>query len=212
MPKRINIKGERYGRLVVIKSLKDKNGKTRWRCRCDCGQVKDTGTHQLRGGNTRSCGCLTRERLNAKPTRRTHGYTGIPEHVVWKGMRARCNNENHAAYKNYGGRGIKVCKRWNKFSNFLADMGKRPSSKHTIERTDNNKNYEPSNCEWVTRKVNCDNRRDTVVLTFKGRIQSLTKWAEEYNIKNTTVHNRLKLGWTIKAALSTPVKQYRRRA
>ena len=167
--------GLRFGSLVAV-STESRNGRYWYFCDCDCGQslwVAGGNLHSERG--TQSCGC-------SKDGNPTHGLSKTPEFAIWKGMRKRCNNPNDPTYKHYGARGIKVCKRWDKFENFLADMGKRPSPKHSIERKKVNKGYSPSNCIWLLRKHQAWNRRDTVYVTYKGVKKSLREWSKELGI------------------------------
>lgn len=153
--------GDRYGRLVVIEYAGSRKGQREWRCRCDCGTEGVWPTIVLRTGTTRSCGCLRQEMLLARITK--HGLSKTPAYSSWKGMVHRCTNPKHSSYGEYGGRGIIVCDRWNPhagglFENFLADMGERPSGK-TLDRIDNDGDYEPGNCRWVTPARQAANRR-----------------------------------------------------
>ena len=153
--------GKRYGRLLVIGlASKTDNRKRRfWNCRCDCGTSVVVLGDNL-SGNTKSCGCFQRDR--ATESHATHDGCGTPEYSTWCNMKNRCSNPTLAQYKDYGGRGISVCKRWRtSFENFLADMGERPGSDFTIERVDVNGNYEPSNCIWLHRTEQNKNKRST---------------------------------------------------
>jgi hypothetical protein len=126
-----------------------------------------------------------------------------PERTAWMNMRKRCFNPKNPEYKNYGGRGITVCDRWLSFEAFLEDMGERPSSKHTLDRyPDNNGNYEPGNCAWRTQKEQMQNRRVNHWITFDGRTQTISAWAEETGFTPGKIWNRLNLGWSVERALT----------
>lgn len=147
--------GDRFGRLLVIGS----DGRQKSVVRCDCGVEKSVRRGNL-GRTTMSCGCLRSETSRERGLNKiSHRLTLTPEHHAWVSMRQRCTKPSVVAYKNYGGRGIKVCERWEKFDNFIKDMGMRPSSDHSLDRVDVNGNYEPSNCRWATSLEQARNRR-----------------------------------------------------
>jgi len=143
----IDITGRRFSRWVVLSLYaKGAGAHATWVCQCDCGTRSVVDGVHLRRGKTRSCGCLRTEQLT------THGYTAgytRSTYRIWDAMRQRCTNPNHSHYRRYGGRGISVCHRWlHSFEDFLADMGPRPEG-YSIERINNDGNYEPSNCKWI---------------------------------------------------------------
>lgn len=156
MPPVIDLTNKRFGRLVAKERAPNMGRRAAWLCLCDCGNTHTVSSNILQRGTTRSCRCLLNE------WRLTHGLTRRgkihPEYGVWKTMRQRCSNPNRNSYPNYGGRGIKVCERWSKFENFIADMGPRPAG-YTIERLNNNGNYEPTNCKWIPLSDQGKNRR-----------------------------------------------------
>jgi hypothetical protein len=155
MPPSIDLTGIRFHRLVAVKAVVVA-GVRRWVCKCDCGNESTVRTAALRNGNTGSCGCWKREVLPAATTK--HGLSTHPLYATWKGMRNRCNNPRAPRYKDYGGRGIAVCKRWDKFQNFLADMGERPPGT-TLDRKNNDRGYSKRNCRWATPAEQSSNKR-----------------------------------------------------
>jgi len=172
-------------------------------CSCVCGSVRVVRTNNLASGNTTSCGCLNSE-LVAKCNvthNTTHGESDkTPEYLCWCNMQKRCCNPNHKAYHSYGGRGIHICERWrgpDGYSNFLADMGRRPSKSHSIDRIDVYGNYCPENCRWATSKEQTRNRTTTRLVTHNGKTQCLTDWAAELGTGRVTLARRLKRGLTL---------------
>lgn len=148
--KRIDLTGRVFGHLTVISFERADPQGAVWRCSCTCGVLRLVRSSRLRSGKTHSCGRCSKVK---------HGMVNIPEYVVWKGMRQRCNDPNHKNYDDYGGRGIRVCKRWDSFELFYQDMGPRPSGNYTIDRKNNLGHYTPSNCRWATMKQQNNNRR-----------------------------------------------------
>lgn len=137
-----------------------------------------------------------------------HGGCDLSEYAVWRDMRHRCSNPKIRNFSRYGGRGIKVCDRWNDFSLFLADMGPRPSPKHSIDRENNDGNYEPGNCRWATRKVQNRNRINNRRIEFRGETKILLDWAKELGLSFGCLHGRIDRGWTIEQALTEPANRH----
>lgn len=199
MTTRQDLTGQRFGRLTVISldPIRSKSGRARWFCKCDCGGQCVSEALNLRQGSTNSCGCYSRQRSSEAKT--THGLSKMPEYSPWKAMRKRCNNPNTESAHCYIGRGITVCDRWSDFTLFLEDMGPRPSPLHTIERRDNNKGYEPSNCYWATRAEQGVNTRRNIVLP-DGSL--LAQRIRESGIKPSIVYKRLRRGCSVERALT----------
>lgn len=205
MPPSIDLSKQRFGRLIVTKRVdNNKQGKSCWLCLCDCGKNTIVYSGSLKNGDTRSCGCLQKEIVikhgHSTRTKVSRTYNS------WHGMITRCINFRHKKYHNYGGRGIKVCKQWMKFENFLADMGDVPEG-YQIDRIDNNKGYYKSNCRWVTPKQNGRNKRNNHLITYDGKTQCMSAWSEETGIAKSTILYRLKHSWSISKSLTTPVRK-----
>lgn len=208
MPAKVDLNGMVFGRLTVlsfaghlIEGTKQRKRRL-WCCQCECGKTVNVPTSNLTSGNSTSCGCM---RFGGKPGNPTHGQSRTFEHRVWKGMRQRCLNPLNAVYRDYGGRGIRICERWDSFENFLADMGPVPGPKHSIERKDPNGNYEPDNCVWLPKRRQSRNRRDTIRLAFNGETKPLIEWAEHLGLSYKALRARRDRGWTDEQILTTPV-------
>lgn len=197
--------GKRYGRCLVLSiSHRNKDSIAFVNIQCDCGNTKKIRLISLRNGSTVSCGCYHLERQ--KTQRLTHGKSDTNEYHVWAGMLDRCRNVNNIKYKDYGGRGVTVCERWtNSFPAFLYDMGVRPTDGHTIDRINNDGNYDPSNCRWATRLEQNRNTRANIRATYMGEEKTLIEWAEIAGLKLKTLHSRLGYGWSMERAMTEPV-------
>lgn len=202
-----DLTGRKFGRLLVLGRCNDRLGFF-WTCRCDCGSERVASSDALRRGKVRSCGCL-RVDANVAKSRR-HGKSKTRVHQIWLAMRSRCQNPNMRAYHRYGGRGIKVCDRWREFEKFLADMGE-PGERESIDRIDNDGNYEPGNCRWVTQKAQMRNRHCNRLLTFQGKTQTVVEWAEELQISEDVLGRRVRKGWDAARALTTDYVRRKRK-
>ncbi len=201
--------GKRFGELLVIGEgiphIRESGAMTRkWRCLCDCDNIIDVFPDSLIGNRTVSCGCSRYLRMAEKIT--THGATKnhsqTGEYGIWLGIKSRCK------HKQIGYADISVCERWTckeGFSNFLTDMGPRPSKKHSIDRIDNKGHYCPENCRWATIAVQARNKSTTKLITFNNKTQCITDWGIELGISNKIISKRLKDEWTVEEALTTPV-------
>lgn len=197
----LNLTGQRFGRLVTI----ERAGLTRthqllWRCRCDCGELRNVVSASLRLGRTRSCGCLNREAVASRS--RTHGGSSRPEYFIWTRAKDRFFRPSHNRYKDYGGRGITMCDWWrDSFANFFQDMGPRPSSDLTLDRIDNDGPYAPDNCRWSTRAEQRRNSRYLRWIEFRGTRMICADWAAQLGLDPSSLRERLRT-WPIERALS----------
>ncbi len=201
----VDMVGRRYGKLVVVsRSGSSKLGHAMWECQCDCGSFKVVDGSNLRVGLVKSCGCMQYDFMRGGLFK-THGMSGTSTYRTWASMRQRCNNENDDKYSRYGGRGIKVCDRWNDFENFYVDMGERPKGM-TIDRLDNTKGYFLSNCRWAACRIQQNNRRNNRIILFNGKSQTIAQWSRDTGIPYSVIYSRLtRLGWTIEKSITTPV-------
>lgn len=198
------IEGSVFHRLTVVKATDRKRGNaTIYECICQCGKTVFTDKYKLQTGHTKSCGCFKLDNLSAIKLK--HGMAKTPEYKSWAGMKERCSNASLKGYRNYGGRGIKVCERWlNSFEAFFADMKKKPSPKHSLDRIDVNGDYSPENCRWATDREQAANRRDTTKYLFNGEMMALSHIAEIVKIPQTTLCRLVRRkGMTIESVISS---------
>lgn len=185
-------RGKKFGKLTPLVCRRhSKNGKYGWECLCDCGNSTFVLTGNMVRGISRSCGCL-RRKISKETLRKrlsnSHHMTKSREYRTWQGMKARCYKKSHIGYKDYGGRGIRVCDRWlNSFENFLLDMGSKPVDK-TIDRIDNDGDYSPSNCRWATHHEQEHNKRNSIILTYNGKTMCLTQWADYLRVNRSSLY------------------------
>ena len=197
-------------RWTILELVRTKgNRNTLARCVCNCGTEKTVQLGSLKNGNTLSCGCLKKERLT------THGQGGngkqSPAYRSWDAMIQRCTNQKDKRYQDYGGRGITVCPEWLDFEAFYRDMGDRPAGT-SIDKIDNNGNYEPDNCRWATGSEQQRNKRNNKFVQYQGKLILLAELADITGIANSTLRNRIfELGWTVEQAASTPVGESRQK-
>lgn len=201
--------GDRFGSLVIVDETvtRAKNGRALWQCQCDCGTRCVVQGTRLRLGLTKSCVSCGRAAGSiitaAKRTR--HGMWRSSEYRIWVTMRQRCQNPKTPNYVGYGARGITVCDRWQTFENFYADMGARPSMRHSIDRIDNDGPYSPENCRWATPTEQASNTKSNHRLTYGGRTQTMSQWAREIGVPFSVLDSRCrKLGWSTERALTEP--------
>lgn len=216
MSKIRDITGQKFGRLTVLHADGRIRSEVAWVCRCECGAVVRTTKNHMSSGNTQSCGCLAKENSSARAV--VHGRYKAPSgsykvaaFACWKAILKRCLDEQSEDWPRYGGVGITVCEQWMSFENFLADMGDRPSKKHTVDRIDGTKGYEPGNCRWATRRQQSDNRTVTVWVEHDGQKRSIREWSELTGLNYATIKSRIASGWDVGRALTEPTHPNGRR-
>jgi hypothetical protein len=196
----IDISGHRFNNLVVVSYL----GNGGWLCLCDCGNEAIVNTYKLKSGEIKGCGC---GRLS-KDTKINKGDWHHPLYHRWRQMINRCTKSQTKGYKNYGGRGIKVCERWMNFSNFLEDVGKPPEGNYTFGRIDNDGDYEISNFEWQNAKTQSRNTRVNRKISYNGITKTAIEWSEDFNIKYETFLRRLNAGWSMEKIKTTKIRTW----
>lgn len=194
--------GQKFGRLTVIAVGELKGHSRMMICECECGVVKPVNKHNLRIGDSASCGCLQKDMIAFKSANAVQKLHPV-EYNTWVKIKARCLNPKDKCYFRYGGKGITMCERWvESFHNFLIDMGKRPADKCSIDRIDNNGNYTPENCRWADMTEQCRNRSVSVYLEHNGQRLTLKEWEPIVGVKYKTLHFRYKKGWPTEKILS----------
>ena len=209
-PRVRDITGQKFGLLTVISLCEERSNaeKARWVCQCDCGNTPVVVGSSLMSGNTRSCGCFQREWVTKANT--THGECGSVEYRAWAQLKSRCLYKSNKRYEDYGGRGITVCERWlNSFENFFEDMGVRPEGL-TLDRIENDGNYEPGNCRWADSETQGSNKRNSRLITYGGETLTHAQWGRRLGGGHSFVHNRLRLGWAEEDTVTVPVGQRRK--
>ena len=200
--------GTRFGRLVVVEAAKTVQKVKMSLCKCDCGSIVSVRNCHLLSGHTRSCGCLARE---AKP-KNPNKMSGTPLYKVWDGMKYRCYSPNAPQYHNYGSRGITMCDEWHKsyraFRDWAISNGYQPGL--SLDRIDNDGNYEPSNCRWTDSVEQGRNRRTNIIIEYKGEKKTVAEWAEYTGLYYTTILERYRKGWTPEEIIETPKRVYAR--
>lgn len=198
--------GDRFGRLTITGVEPERRN---WQvyviAKCDCGVDHRAAWYHVKKGKIRSCGCLLKE------IRFTHRMTKDPIYKLWLSMKYRCTKPSNPRWKDYGGRGIKICERWMSFENFQADMSPRPSPAHTVDRKNNNGDYEPDNCRWATQHEQSLNKRSLIMATHDGETLPLAEWARRYGLNHHSLYTRVvRDGWSFEEAISRPMLKTRR--
>ena len=203
MSRFIDLTGKKFNKLTVEKRLENaKGGVAVWLCKCDCGNYTTVRGGNLKNGAVKSCGCLTHI-----PKNKLHGMKNSRLYSLWNAMKSRCNNPNIKSYIRYGGRGISVCDEWEKsflsFYNWAINNGYKDNL--SIDRIDNNGNYCPENCRWITFEEQCNNRRTNIVFEYNGEKHNLMQWCKLLNLDYKFIHNRIyKMKWDFEKAITTP--------
>jgi len=200
-----NLTGKTFGLLTVIAFKETDLKNSFWECLCKCGNVKVIKGRNMTSGTAVSCGCLRKENSIKAATK--HGQAGKTRtYRIWQNMLSRCFNEKSTGYYRYGGRGIKVCARWCIFLNFFEDMGEAVGDL-SINRIDNDGNYEPGNCQWATQKEQARNTSRTVLLDYQGEIKKQKELCEEFGVSYNMVRKRIKRGWNAQDAIHVAPKK-----
>lgn len=205
-----HFEGQKFGRLTLLERLEknEKRNSYYFKCMCDCGNECKVLRSDMVNGNTKSCGCLSSRNFAGDITR-THGMRETRQYNIWSMMLARCNKPSNKSYKDYGGKGIRV--EWSKFEEFWSDMSSTYSDDLTIDRIDNSKNYCKENCRWVTKAEQARNKTTNVLITFNGETLPVKTMCEKHGLHYRAIAYRIRSGWEVEKALTTPIKEKRKR-
>ncbi len=203
----LNLIGKKFNKLTVLERSSIKSRNVVWKCRCDCGNITFVETCNLKANRVKSCGCLKLEKFIERSTKHNQRHTKLYE--VWKSIKQRCLNPNNRSYKNYGLRGISICDEWkNDFNTFYTwSMKNGYNSKLSIDRINNNGNYEPSNCRWVDRTTQANNKRTNHFITYDNKTLTIAQWSQETGISPCAIYCRLQRGWSPEKTLTTPISK-----
>jgi hypothetical protein len=205
MSKVVDLTGQQFGRLVAVQESGRRHGKVVWECRCSCGNTVSATSNELRTGNTSSCGCLRKELVAQMNWKHGGSRVGKRERLnqIWGRMKQRCNDLNSSDYERYGGRGIRICEEWERdYLNFKSwALSHGYTDKLSIDRINNDGNYGPLNCRWISNSGQARNKSTNHPITYKGETKTLAEWAEITGLEASLIRYRLKVGWTIEDAL-----------
>lgn len=202
--KLIDLTGKKFGKLTVIKKEKSKNNHTMWLCKCDCGKEKIVGGNELKSGNTKSCGCYNLQKLHE---RKKHGMCKTRIYKIWCCMKYRCYGKKYKQPEYYKNKNIIVCDQWKKFDNFYEWAKDKYFEGSSIDRIDVNGNYEPSNCRFVDKYTQANNKTNNIIIEYNGEKKTMAEWAKEKNINYFCLRSRYLKGWDIDRMLNErPIK------
>lgn len=195
-----------FNGCVVLKRAENIGKNVCWLCKCYCGNNFVVRATDIRTGNTKSCGCLNKKLAGDRA--RKHGNRNSRLYNIWNNMKMRCSNINSINYKNYGGRGIKVCEEWNEYfeSFYYWAMNSGYNVNLTLDRIDNNKDYNPNNCRWIDYKRQGNNKRNNHILEYKNKKHSIAEWSDITGIPYDALWSRIKKGWDVEKALTQPLR------
>lgn len=208
--KRIDLTGKRFGKLTVVSFNSMRGTRSYWNCVCDCGNEKVVSSDHMKNGDIVSCGCI--QRLTLPPVNKKHGMSNTRLYTIWSLMKYRCCNSSRREYKRYGGRGIKVCDEWMKFKSFMEwSIANGYSDDLTLDRIDNDGDYAPSNCRWVSMQVQAFNKSTNRYITHNGQTKTITQWASDSNMPYYVLKKRIDvLHWDFERAISEPPRKMKK--